>query len=306
MADTKISALTAGTAAATDRIPTAISPFGATDNRHLTPVTLGAYINANIANGSLATPSLSHTSDVGTGTGWYRIAAQQWGFAATGGDVIRLLAGLVGLTVSTRFAWVSSADWSGSADTGIARSSAGYLELNQGTAGTLDSLIDSEVFATTVSAKALANDNSLQAVFASANDVLTLRPTTTYFFEAQYFVNTGSTTHTTATAFTASSAFTSITYWAELWSTTAGTISTTAPSVLNVGVSTAVVLNATSTATRTTIRIKGIIRTNAATTVTPQIQFSADPTSTCEVAANSFFRAWPVGTNTVAVHGDWA
>lgn len=167
-------------------------------------------------------------------------------------------------------------------------------------------VVATEQFATVVSAKALANDDTLQAVFASANDVLSLAASTTYFFEAFYFVNTGNTTHTTATAFTASSAFTSIQYWSELWSTTTDTISTTAPSVLDVAVSTAKVLNATSTATRTTIRIKGLIRTNAASTVTPGIQFSADPTGTCEVAPGSYFRIWPVGINTVAAVGNWA
>lgn len=166
---------------------------------------------------------------------------------------------------------------------------------------------DCEQFVTTgATPHALPNDNALNPVFDSANDVLQLAASTTYFFEAMYYVNTGNTTHTTATAFTASSAFTSIRYFAELWSGTAVTISTTAPSVLDVVASTATVLNATSTATRTTIRIKGIIRTNASSTVTPAIQFSANPTGTCEVATNSFFRIWPVGSNVVAAVGNWA
>lgn len=44
MADTKISALTAGTAAATDRIPTAISPFASGDNRYLTLSAITTYV----------------------------------------------------------------------------------------------------------------------------------------------------------------------------------------------------------------------------------------------------------------------
>ncbi len=167
-------------------------------------------------------------------------------------------------------------------------------------------VVGTEQFATTVTATTLANDNSTQSVFAAANDVLSLAAATTFQFECLYYINTGNTTHTTATAFAASSAFTSIQYWAELWSTTTTTISTTAPSVLDVAVSTATVLNATSTATRTTIRCRGIIRTNLASTVTPQVKFSADPTGTCEVAANSYFRIWPVGTNAVAAVGNWA
>ncbi len=215
--------------------------------------------------------------------------------------------GLVRTASGGQFSFSSAADNSASADAGFSRAAAGYIELNQGTAGTLDALVSSSVFAVTQAVTALSNSStSPQNVFAAANDVLTLRATTTYFFEAQIFLNTGITTHTTAIGFPASSAFTGINYLAELWSTTSQTISTTAPSMLDVNVSTAVVLNATSVAPRTTIRCKGVIRTNASTTVTPQITFNAGPGTTCEVAVNSFFRAWPVGTNTVAAFGDWA
>jgi hypothetical protein len=54
MSDTKISALTAGTAAATDRFPVAISPFGSGDNRYLTPALLGTlYANTIWAGGTV-------------------------------------------------------------------------------------------------------------------------------------------------------------------------------------------------------------------------------------------------------------
>ena len=191
-------------------------------------------------------------------------------------------------------------------DTTLQRNSAGIIGVNNGQTTNIGILPGVQIATTQVVTSLLNNNTNPQNVFASANDVLSLAATTTYFFDCLYFINTGGTTHTTATGFVASSAFTSINYLAELWSTTAGTISTTAPSVLDVGVSTATVLNATSTATRTTIRCNGIIRTNGATTVTPQITFSAGPTGTCEVAVNSYFRIWPVGSNTVAAVGNWA
>ena len=157
------------------------------------------------------------------------------------------------------------------------------------------------------SAVALSNSStSPQNIFASANDVLQLAASTTYMFECYLNVGTGATSHTTALGFVASSAFTKIDYWAELWSTTSGTISTTAPSVLDVAVSTATVLNATSTATTTIIRARGVIRTNAASTVTPQITFSVGPTGTCQTNIDSFFRIWPIGSNVVAAVGNWA
>lgn len=70
MADTKISALTDGaTAAATDRVPIARSPFGAGDNRYITPAYIRTYIlglaSAFSANGAVSAPALT-----GTGT-WY-------------------------------------------------------------------------------------------------------------------------------------------------------------------------------------------------------------------------------------------
>ena len=56
MADTKISALTAGTAVGTDRFPVAISPFGSGDNRYLTPDLLGTYFSKNtLAAGTITT-----------------------------------------------------------------------------------------------------------------------------------------------------------------------------------------------------------------------------------------------------------
>ncbi|HYT42448.1 MAG TPA: hypothetical protein VEP90_08885 [Methylomirabilota bacterium] len=169
-------------------------------------------------------------------------------------------------------------------------------------------VVDTEQFVT-VGATPTALTNSIstaQNIFPSGSTVVSLGASTTYFFEGFFDIQTGATTHTTALALTASSAVTSILYWAELWSTTAGTISTTAPSVLDVAVTTATVLNATSTAVNTMIRVKGVMRTNAATTITPTITFSAGPTGTCQVNTNSFFRIWPVGTNTVAAVGNWA
>jgi hypothetical protein len=169
-------------------------------------------------------------------------------------------------------------------------------------------LVEPEIFVTVQGSDVSLTNNitTAQNIFASANDVLTLMAATTYFFEGEFYIATGTTTHTTALGFVASSAFTSIKYTAELWSTTSGTISTTAPSILDVAVSTATVLNATSVAPFTKIRVKGLIRTNAATTMTPQITFSAGPTGTCAVKTDSWLRLAPVGSNTKVFHGDWA
>jgi hypothetical protein len=166
-------------------------------------------------------------------------------------------------------------------------------------------VIGTQQFVSNTSDTTLTNGTAAQSVFASANDVLTVVGSTSYFFEAEYFLTTGATTHTTATLFGGTATLTSANYWAELWSVTDGTISTTAPSVLRVAVGTSTVLNATSIATATTIRIRGIIRVNAAGTLIPQIAFSADPTGTLLGKTNSYFRLWPIGTNTITNVGPW-
>lgn len=162
---------------------------------------------------------------------------------------------------------------------------------------------------TTVQGTAVSLSNSstgVQDIFGTGGQVLSLAAATTYYFEGFFDFSTGGTTHTTALGLVASSAFTNIYYWAELWSTTSGSISTTAPSVLDVTASTATVLNSTSAATHTAIRVRGIVRTNAASTITPQVTFSSGPTGTCQTNINSYFRILPLGVNTVQAVGNWA
>jgi hypothetical protein len=151
----------------------------------------------------------------------------------------------------------------------------------------------------------LAAASGVQAVFTAADDTLTVTANTSYFIEAEFFLTTGATTHTTAVGFGGTATFTGINYWAELWSVTDGTINTTAPSTLRVAAATSTVLNATSTATGTTIRLRGIIRTSAAGTIIPQINFSANPTGTNLTKAGSYFKLTPLGTDTNTKVGPW-
>lgn len=268
-------------------------------------------------NGSILMPQSANVSSVANAGIFFGTSRSSGNPIALGGfnntiygfaqdqEIFLVNAAKLELNSTQLLAWGNNANDS-TVDTSLSRSSSGIIVANSGLS-TSTGIVPGVQFATTQVVTSLLNNNTNpQNVFASANDVLSLAASTTYFFDCLYFINTGGTSHTTATGFVASSAFTSINYLAELWSTTAGTISTTAPSILDVAVSTATVLNAASTATRTTIRCNGIIRTNGATTVTPQITFSAGPTGTCEVAVNSYFRCWPVGSNTVAAVGNWA
>jgi hypothetical protein len=58
-------------------------------------------------------------------------------------------------------------------------------------------------------------------------------------------------------------------------------------------------------ATNFTVYLRGVVRTNAAGTLTPQFQFSGTPGSAPIVQANSFFRLVPIGSSTVTNLGAW-
>jgi hypothetical protein len=150
----------------------------------------------------------------------------------------------------------------------------------------------------------LGNVATAQAVFSGTQDVINVSAATTYEFEAQYILSTGATTHTTATLFAGTATLTGISYVAELTSSAANTITTTI-SKTNVNVATVKVLNATSTNVETVIQLMGIIRVNAAGTLIPQIQFSANPTGTNKTLTNSYIKLTPIGTNTVQSIGSW-
>lgn len=144
---------------------------------------------------------------------------------------------------------------------------------------------------------ALSNSiSTAQNLFAASHNSVTLQPNTSYYFEAQLFVDTGATTHTTAFGFAVSgTALARLQYTSALQSLTSGSISTTASSILDVAVVTATVLNATSTASSTIIIIEGTLTTgNGSVTLTPQVTFSAGPTGTCQTRTGSFFLFWPV------------
>jgi len=163
------------------------------------------------------------------------------------------------------------------------------------------------------SAFTLSAASGVQSCLPSASDVFTFQATTTYEMEGFYTMTTGATTHTTAIAFAlgGSGSVTSFIYNAQCWSGAANTIdisSTAATAVQNVVVSgvASKVLNLTSTAVETNIRFHGFVRFNVAGTLTPQINFSANPTGTNTMNVGSWIKFTPYGTNTVITSGNWA
>lgn len=117
-----------------------------------------------------------------------------------------------------------------------------------------------------------------------------------------YQISKSGTTCTVGLAFAlgGGASITSMLYHAQSQSVAVNTTGTTQDS-LYIDQVAATVVNATSS-TAVFIKFKGLIRMNAGGTVTPQIIFSAAPTSPL-MKANSYIKFTPIGTNTENTKG---
>jgi hypothetical protein len=162
-----------------------------------------------------------------------------------------------------------------------------------------------------LSADYLANDSSAaQKVFnigTSGAGAVTLPASTAYFMEAVYYITrgVGTTSHTLSTLFAVSSALTGITYTADTTSTTGNTLGAVSRIYGTAATAVAVTAASTSATENITVIIRGIVRTNAATTFTPQIQYSSAPGGAPTILTNSYIRLTPIGTNAVTFVGNW-
>ncbi len=147
----------------------------------------------------------------------------------------------------------------------------------------------------------LSAASGVQSAFPTTGDVWTLSASTTYEFWGQYHITTGTTAHTTAMAFATGggASITSINYFV-----TASNGQDNAYGSANIGdtwVSTnssTIVTGSVTTGAGHYIYFRGLIRMNAAGTITPQIAFSSNPTGTNLMKADSYICFMPLGTNT--------
>jgi hypothetical protein len=227
-----------------------------------------------------------------TGTGLFHV----------GGGAYKITATLGGFTRTFRFVAIGLAAEIDSVVTGLDAGTA--ITINQ--ADPSNPIIGQDIHVSMpTSAVTLSNSStSAQNLFSAASDALTVTAATTYLFEAMLDIATGSTSHTKAFGFGGTATFTSVKYLSTLFSGAANAIAT-ASSHLDVAAATATVLNAASTDVTAKVFLRGILRINAGGTIIPQITFSAGPGGTCELKANSFFRAMPIGLNTAEYIGDW-
>ena len=153
----------------------------------------------------------------------------------------------------------------------------------------------------------LSDSASAQNVFGTPSSI-TLDASTTYMFEAVYYITraAGTTSHTLSTLFALGGTLTGMTYTADTTSTTGNTLGTVSR-IYGTGASATVVTGASTSATENiTVVLRGIIRTNASGTFTPQIQYSAAPGGAPTVLANSYIKLMPLGTSGMNQIGSWA
>ena len=162
----------------------------------------------------------------------------------------------------------------------------------------------------------LAADNTIsdvataQAVFnvgTGGSGAITLPASTSYIMEAVYYItrSVGSNSHTLSTLFAIGGSLTSIAYTADTTSTAANILG--AVSRIYGTAATAVAVTAASTTSNEniTVTIRGIVRTNGATTFTPQIKYDVAPGGAPTILTNSYIRLIPIGTNAVTYVGNW-
>lgn len=152
----------------------------------------------------------------------------------------------------------------------------------------------------------LTSSSSAQKAFnILSSSAFNLATAVTYHFEAAYYlVNGQATAHTWSTLFGGTAVLNSIQYVS-----VGNTTSTGAPSNTGlVGSCGSVTANlatpSLSTADNATIWLRGTVRCSTAGTFIPQIQCSAALSGTQTMAANSFFRLWPIGGTSVTNVGN--
>lgn len=155
-------------------------------------------------------------------------------------------------------------------------------------------------------AHTLAAASGVQACFPAAQDAFTVAANSTYRVTGRYLIATGTTTHTTAMAWALSGAtVASFEYLTTLWSAAANTIASAGTFCHVTGVASKV-LNATSGAVRTIIEFDGILVTTLGGTITPQINFSANPTGTNQMLRGSHVCFERLGSDVATKFGGWA
>lgn len=167
-------------------------------------------------------------------------------------------------------------------------------------------------FAVVTTTRGINNSTAAQAVFDSANDTITLAPSTTYAFEGLYRIASGTTSHSTEVIFQELSqgglAPGATWYWFALTHALAAGSTAKAQDTVHFTSSAGGAVNSASTSALTTVWFRGTVTTPSDYdgVVTPQIKFGAAPGGTNQIGVGTYIKFTPIGTNSVQSVGPWS
>lgn len=150
----------------------------------------------------------------------------------------------------------------------------------------------------------LTSQTAAQKMFSTpTNGALTVNAATTYQFESVFDLTTMSASSGTfGWALGGTATFTTIKWWSTANKAALSTFLAWQNTFNATAANTA--LATSTTATVGAAFINGIIRVNAGGTIIPSVSLSV--AAAAVVQAGSYFRCWPIGTNTVASVGNWS
>ena len=161
---------------------------------------------------------------------------------------------------------------------------------------------DAEQFMSLTAINTLASQTAAQKIFNTpANGTVTVAGATTYFFECVFSLTAlSAVSGSFGFAFGGTATFTS-----QAWTTQAAKVAAAAtPAALETTFNTAAnaAIVTASINTVGVVRVFGIVRILAAGTLIPQVSLGV--AAAAVVGVNSYFRLWPVGSNTVTAVGN--
>lgn len=167
---------------------------------------------------------------------------------------------------------------------------------------------DTEQFCALTSTYTLTSTTSTQKLFnVPANGALTLKGATTYFFECFFSLSSMSATSGNClfdVLGAGTATITSVAWSAVGLDNTTPTTAAASGGCFSSSAASSGNIVTAGTGTAMYARINGILRINAAGSIIPSVGLTT--AAAAIVGVNSYFRIWPVGTNTVTTVGNWA
>ena len=163
---------------------------------------------------------------------------------------------------------------------------------------------DCEQFCTLTGAYTLVNQTAAQKIFnSSSTGAVTLGGNTTYFFNCIFsLTGLSGSSHDIGFAFGGTATITRQA-WTAIAAQATLTTANTAQITYNTAANTGIVTSSVTTTAVVQLYGKLVIATSG--TVIPQVSQATNATSAI-VGIDSFFRIWPVGSNTVQTVGNWS